>query len=154
MKIREATAADAPAIRAIVTETLAEFGLRIESDGIDMDLDEVPTSYQSRGGAFRVLVADDDATIVGCGGIYPIEPGTVELRKMYFRPEVRGKGWGRSLLEDLMNTAKNGGYTRMVLETASNLKSAIALYERSGFSEVKGPHHSGRCDRSFGRDLQ
>ena len=59
MIIREATVGDADAIRSIVSETLVEFGFPVEAEGIDADLADVPRSYQSRGGAFRVL--EDDA---------------------------------------------------------------------------------------------
>lgn len=153
MRIREATPADAPAIRAIVTDALAEFGFAVESTGADSDLDDVPVSYQRLGGSFRVLL-DDDSAIVGCGGIYPMSGGVVELRKMYFRPAVRGRGHGRALLENLVAVARAGGHQRIVLETASNLTAAIALYQRFGFTEEQLPVHSCRCDRTFALDLR
>jgi putative acetyltransferase len=143
MRIREATAADGDVIRAIVKETLTEFGFPVESSGIDADLSEVPQSYQSRGGAFRVLV-DDAGNVVGCGGLYPIEGKVVELRKMYFRPSIRGQGFAE---------ARRREFDRIELETASNLATAIALYERAGFVETKGPKHSCRCDRTFALEL-
>jgi putative acetyltransferase len=153
MKIREATVADAEAIRAIVKETLAEFGFPIESSGIDADLAEVPQSYQSRGGVFRV-VEDDDGAVVGCGGLYPADQKAVELRKMYFRPEIRGRGLGRRLLEDLIAEARHRGFDRIELETASHLETAIALYQRAGFVETEAPKHSCRCDRTFALELR
>jgi putative acetyltransferase len=152
MRIREATTADADAIRAIVRETLAEFGFPLESDGTDSDLGDVPTGYQRRGGAFRVIVDDADA-VVGCGGLYPLESGVVELRKMYFRPEIRGRGMGRRLLVDLIEEARRRGFSRIELETASNLTAAIALYQHAGFIETDGPKHSCRCDRTFALEL-
>jgi putative acetyltransferase len=152
MNIREATSADADAIRALVGETLAEFGFPVEASGIDADLADVPSSYQSRGGTFRVLV-DESGVVVGCGGLYPYAPGTVELRKMYFRPSVRGRGMGRKLLDDLIAEARRRGFRRIELETASNLVAAIALYERAGFQEVDGEKHSCRCDRTFALEL-
>ena len=152
MKIREATAADGDAIRAIVSETLAEFGFPVESGGIDADLDDVPGSYQSLGGSFRV-VEDDDGRVVGCGGLYPVQAKAVELRKMYFRPEIRGQGLGRRLLEDLVAEARRRNFDRIELETASNLEAAIALYQRAGFVETEGPRHSCRCDRTFALEL-
>ena len=152
MKIREATTADADAIRAVVGETLAEFGFPLETGGTDSDLDDVPTGYQQRGGAFRVIV-DDTGAIVGCGGLYPMQPGVVELRKMYFRPEIRGQGLGRKLLDDLIAEARHRNFSRIELETASNLEAAIALYQRAGFVETAGPKHSCRCDRTFALQL-
>jgi putative acetyltransferase len=152
VKIREAQSVDADAIRAIVSETLAEFGFGVESSGTDADLADVPRSYQDKGGVFRVVVDEDDR-IVGCGGLYPIGPGVVELRKMYFRPEIRGQGLGRVLLEDLIGEARSREFARIELETASNLTAAIALYQRAGFVETDGARHSCRCDRTFALDL-
>lgn len=152
MKIREATPADGDAIRAIVSETLAEFGFPVESSGTDADLADVPRSYQSIGGVFRVL-EDDAGCVVGCGGLYPCGESAVELRKMYFRPQIRGQGLGRRLLDDLIAEAKRRNYDRIELETASNLTAAIALYERAGFVETNGAKHSCRCDRTFALQL-
>lgn len=152
MNIREATAADGDAIRAIVGETLAEFGFPVESSGVDADLADVPDGYHALGGAFRVLV-DDSGAVVGCGGLYPMSPESVELRKMYFRPAARGHGFGKKLLDDLIAEAKRRGFRRIELETASNLVAAIALYERAGFVETAGGKHSCRCDRTFSLEL-
>lgn len=153
MKIREATPADGDAIRAIVSETLAEFGFPVESSGTDADLADVPRSYQAIGGIFRVI-EDDAGRVLGCGGLYPIGDGAVELRKMYFRPELRGKGLGRRLLDDLIAEARRLAFGRIELETASNLSTAIALYRRAGFIETQGHKHSCRCDRTFALDLR
>jgi putative acetyltransferase len=152
MKIREATAADHAAIHALVSETLAEFNFRVEAEGLDADLAGVPGTYQSRGGVFRV-VEDDDGVVVGCGGLFPEDGGTVELRKMYFRPDVRGRGWGRKLLDELIAEARRRKFKRIELETASSLTVAIALYQRAGFVETEAPKHSCRCDRTFALDL-
>ena len=152
MIIREASVDDSAAIRSIVSETLAEFGFEVESSGTDSDLVDVPRSYQTRGGAFRVI-EDDGGTIVGCGGLYPLDETVVELRKMYFRPAIRGQGLGRRLLDDLIAEARRRHFERIELETASNLTAAIALYQRAGFVETNGSKHSCRCDRTFALDL-
>lgn len=153
MKIREATAADGDAIRSIVIDTLAEFGFLVEATGIDADLADVPRSYQSRGGVFRVL-EDEQGRIVGCGALYPIDDESVELRKMYFRPGIRGQGLGRKLLEDLIDAARRLSFKRIELETASELTAALALYQRAGFVETEGPKHSLRCDKTLALELR
>jgi putative acetyltransferase len=81
-------------------------------------------------------------------------PDDVELRKMYFVPAARGKGMGRALLEDLVTEARaRNRWKRIVLETASRLETAIALYQRYGFIETFGEKHACRCDRSFALEL-
>lgn len=153
MIIRDATLADGDAIRAIVADTLAEFGFPIESGGTDADLEDVPLSYHRRGGVFRVLV-DETGEVAGCGGLYPAEDGAVELRKMYFRPSVRGQGLGRRLLEDLIAEARKRHFGRIELETSSTMTAAISLYKRAGFVETEGPKHSRRCDLTLAMDLR
>ena len=132
--------------------TLAEFGFVVESAGLDADLAGVPESYQSRGGVFRVI-EDDSGTVVGCGGLYPETDKTVELRKMYFRPSIRGRGLGRRLLEELIAEARRRRFARIELETASNLETALALYQRAGFVQTNAVKHSCRCDLTFALDL-
>lgn len=150
--IREATPADREAICALVADTLAEFGFPVESNGVDADLDDLPVGYQTRGGTFRVLVDDADA-VVGCGGLYPMMPGVAELRKMYFRPSIRGRGFGKRLIQDLIDRARRLQFHRIELETASTLVAAIVVYEQAGFVETDGPKHSRRCDRTFALEL-
>src|ERR1051325_6158620 len=136
MKLRDALPADGDAIRALVRETLAEFGFDLETNGVDADLADIREAYQHDGGVFRVLV-DDAGVIVGCGGLHPLDASTAELRKMYFRPSVRGRGLGRQLLDELVGAARANGFERIVLETASNLSDAIRLYQKFGFVETQ-----------------
>ena len=87
--------------------------------------------------------------IVGCGGLFPVSPDSVELRKMYLLPEARGKGLGKTLLTQLLAEARRLGYKRVVLETNSVLKEAIALYRSFGFAPVARDHLADRCDQAW-----
>jgi putative acetyltransferase len=100
------------------------------------------------------VLVDETGVVVGCGGLYPSSAEAVELRKMYFRPSVRGRGYGKKLLDDLIAEARRRGFRRIELETASNLTAAIALYERAGFVETPAAKHSCRCDRTFALELR
>lgn len=68
---------------------------------------------------------------------------------MYLTPAVRGKGLGRRLLEDLLAMARSRGHRRVVLDTASVLKEAIALYRSRGFQPYDNPDRVQRCDQSM-----
>ena len=118
----------------------------------DADLQDIASSYLKRGGVFRVLV-DDSGAVVGCGGLYPLTNGEAEIRKMYFLPSARGKGYGRRLLDELLAEARKRGYRRVVLETASQLREAIALYRSAGFKPYQREHLACRCDQAFALDL-
>ncbi|MDI6449935.1 GNAT family N-acetyltransferase [Sedimentisphaerales bacterium M17dextr] len=127
---------------------LDEYGLRPDPDGTDADLDDIERSYFARGGTFRIL-QEEDGSLVGAYGLYPLQNHTCELRKMYLRRTHRGRGLGRRLLEDALASARELGFTTVTLETASVLKEAIALYKRYGFVPCPSDHLATRCDQAY-----
>jgi putative acetyltransferase len=152
LHFRDAAPGDEPAVRAVVYSTLREYGLAPDPATIDADLEDIARSYLDRGGAFRVLVSPA-GEIVGCGGLYPLDDEEAEIRKMYLRPEARGQGLGRVLFRDLLQHARERRFERVVLETASVLKEAIALYRSHGFVPVRRAHMARRCDQAYVLDL-
>jgi putative acetyltransferase len=148
-QLRDAIAGDAAEIRLVVASVMAEYGLASDLVGNDADLQDVVSNYSARGGAFRV-VTSDDGEIVGCGGLYPIDDRDAEIRRMYFLPEARGLGLGRKMLEELIALANERRFERIVLETASILKGAIALYRKHGFVQVPRERPGIRqCDQAY-----
>ena len=73
---------------------------------------------------------------------------------MYLQKAYRGKGLGKFLLEDALSRARQLGFKTMILETASVLKEAIALYKNYGFVEYQPDHMSERCDQAYALDLE
>jgi GNAT superfamily N-acetyltransferase len=150
--LRPATAADGPSVRAVVFSVLDEYGLRPDSAGTDADLENVASSYFARGGCFLVAVSSTGA-IVGCGGLYPLDSRDAEIRKMYLVPGVRGRGLGRTLLKALIGAARERGFERVIVETASVLKEAISLYRGSGFVPFARENLPRRCDQAYVLDV-
>lgn len=151
--MRRATNEDGDAVRELVFGVLAEFGLEGDREGTDRDLEDIESSYDGRGGRFDVLVTED-GVIAGCVGLYPLREGVVELRKMYLRPECRGKGTGRRLLDHALASAKELGFSRVELETNSRLVEAVRMYERYGFRPVEACHVAARCDATYAMELE
>ena len=151
--LRPATNDDRIAIERLVFAALAEHGLKPDPSGTDADLRDIQASYFAGGGAFDLLV-DGAGQIVGSVGLCRVSDSTCELRKMYLAPGVRGGGRGRRLLEHALARASELGFRRVVLETASVLRAAIALYERYGFQRYAAPHLAARCDAAYYLDLQ
>ena len=83
-----------------------------------------------------VVVVVDGSRPIGCGCFKPRAPGTVELKRMFVMPEVRGRGVARQIVEALEQWARELGSTAMVLETGNNQPEAVALYTRQGFVQV------------------
>jgi putative acetyltransferase len=151
--IRLVTAADVPEVVRLVTETLGEFGLEFgKGAATDDDLPLLPGSYSDRGGAF--WVADHGGTLLGTAGVFPIAPGTFELRKMYLRPASRGLGLGRQLLDTAIAWTRARGATHMVLDTMEKMERAIAFYEAHGFVRDDTQRRGARCSRGYIRALE
>ncbi|MBI2381054.1 MAG: GNAT family N-acetyltransferase [Gammaproteobacteria bacterium] len=150
LRIRPAEAADAPAIVALVHGVLREYGLSPDPEGVDADLPRAPEAYAE--GEFVVVLLGDE--LVGTAGLMPVADDTLDLRKMYLKPAVRGQGLGRYLLERAIRIARQRGYRRLSLETHSNLKEAVALYRAHGFKPLCGGVHTCRCDLAFVLELQ
>lgn len=151
-RLRPATNADGPAVRDLVFGVLREYGLEPDPEETDADLNDLEASYLSRGGTFDVLEAAD-GRIAGSVGLYPLEPGVCELRKMYLATDARGRGQGRRLLDHALAAARARGFRRVILETASVLNEAIALYQRYGFRPYQAEQVSSRCDQTYVLDL-
>jgi putative acetyltransferase len=141
---------DSEQIIKLVYSVLREYGLIPEPDGVDSDLKAVEDSYKE--GFFGVVVKND--TIVATYGLYPLSQTTVEIRKMYALPSARGKGLGKWMVNHLIEIASFNGYAEVELETASPLKEAIGLYQKSGFIEKNSENKTPRCDKSFYLNIQ
>jgi len=150
--LRLATNSDCQAIQTLVFGILAEYDLEPDLHGTDVDLNDIEANYSDRGGVFEVLT-DRTGTIVGTVGLFPMDDTTIELRKMYFAPEVRGRGLGKKLVALMIRKAKNLGYLRVYLETASVLKQAVHIYELAGFRPVD-IKHTPRCDQGYVLELE
>lgn len=152
-RLRRAENKDCENVARLVYGVLKEYGLKPDPACTDADIKDIESSYFGRGGTFFVLEAED-SSIVGAYGLYPIDKQMCELRKMYLYKAHRGKGLGKFLLEDAFSKARQLGFKKMILETASVLKEAISLYRSYGFVEYRPDHLSSRCDQAFTLELK
>ena len=145
--IRPATNADRQRVQDLVFGVLAEYGLLSDVDGTDRDLTDIEGYYTGRGGVFE-LIETAEGRLLGTAALYPVDEETVELRKMYFERELRGRGWGSLMLRRLIDRSRELGYKTIYLETASVLTEATRLYEKFGF-ERTAETHAPRSDRGY-----
>jgi GNAT superfamily N-acetyltransferase len=95
---------------------------------------EMPSLLSPRG---RLLLASRGNEYVGVGAFKPVDATTAELKRLYVRPEARGEGVGRALLERLIEDARAEGYHVVRLETLVFMDEAHALYRSLGFVETE-----------------
>jgi GNAT superfamily N-acetyltransferase len=84
----------------------------------------------------NIVVAYIDGEAVGCGAFKEYVPETVEIKRMFTKPEHRGKRIAAEVLTELEFWAAELGYKEFVLETGKKQPEAIRLYERSGYEVI------------------
>jgi putative acetyltransferase len=82
------------------------------------------------------FVIRDDGQPAGCGGIKLFGTDYGEIKRMYVRPEFRGHGLGRLMLDHLAGYANERGVQVLRLETGIHQRAAIRLYEQAGFARI------------------
>ncbi|WJJ98278.1 GNAT family N-acetyltransferase [Algibacter luteus] len=136
--IREIEAQDNAQLEQVIRACFHEFKIPLE--GTAYSDDETPNMFESYQNINDVyFVIDCNGEILGGGGVKPLkdyDASICEIQKMYFSPKVRGKGYGRALFERCMEKAKALGYKKCYLESASQLKAAIHIYESYGFKHL------------------
>jgi putative acetyltransferase len=124
----------------IIRTVMTEYGAVGDGYSIqDPEVDHMFEAYQDPRAIYLVLVSDGQ--VRGCGGIAPLKGGdadTCELKKMYFLPEVRGKGQGRAIMEQLEQEAAKRGFTTVYLETIAQMEEANKLYKKAGYQTLSG----------------
>jgi len=110
-------------------------------------------NFRAAGGVFLVGRFGDVAVV--CGALRPMEPGAVEVKRMYVRDAHRGRGFGRAMLAALEEIAVQRGYRTIRLETGGSQPEAIALYESAGYQSIPcyGDHASDPLSRCFEKRL-
>ena len=86
--------------------------------------------------AVAFFVLRHEGTPAGCGGIQLFGTAYGEVKRMYVRPQFRGSGFGKLLLNHLADYARAHGVGLLRLETGIHQAAAISLYERTGFERI------------------
>ena len=86
------------------------------------------------GVAFFIIRNNGD--LVGCGGVQIFGTEYAEIKRMYVRPQFRGLGFARLMLDHLAEYSRRNGVTVLRLETGIHQHEAIGLYERAGFQSI------------------
>lgn len=128
---------------------------------------ELSALYDDDGGAEAELDADQMvATVVvsvggvaaGCGSLRDASAygdGHGEIKRMFVRPSMRGRGLSRVLLTALERVARDRGMRRLILETGVQQPAAIGLYRSAGYEPIDpyGPWVGNPDSLCFARAL-
>jgi putative acetyltransferase len=87
-----------------------------------------------------LVIARRDGTPIGCGMMREMSPGIAEIQRVFIRPAARGTGAGKSVMQALMDQARQDGQRIVRLDTSRKLVEAAAFYKALGFHERPSYH--------------
>jgi GNAT superfamily N-acetyltransferase len=86
--------------------------------------------------AVAFFVLRSDGVPASCGGVKLFGTDYGEVKRMYVRPQFRGSGFAKLILNRLADHARAHGVTLLRLETGIHQKEAVGLYEGLGFRRI------------------
>jgi len=123
----------------IAQQLLREYGeLRcydIALGDYEKEIASLPGEYAEPNGCF--LLAFHEDVPAGCVALRRRSEKVSEMKRLYVKPDYRGKGLGRALVDELIKEAREKGYHLMRLDTHPWMKEAEELYKSVGFYEIE-----------------
>jgi putative acetyltransferase len=134
--VRVATSqADVAVVRELWREYWESFGLSMDFQGFGQELEGLPGAYGAEGGALLLAIYKDEPA--GTIALRRLRPLSGEVKRLYVRPQFRGQGLGRRLLEAVIERARALGYENLYADTLPAMTDALILYPRAGFERVE-----------------
>ncbi|HIX68081.1 MAG TPA: GNAT family N-acetyltransferase [Candidatus Anaerostipes excrementavium] len=112
----------------------------LDIQNYDEEVKHLESKYGMSDG--RLYLAYCDEGLAGCIGLRKIDNQNCEMKRLYVRPQFRGKKLGSILIEKIIGDAREIGYSYMLLDTLPFLQSAIHMYKKFGFYEIESYNNS------------
>jgi RimJ/RimL family protein N-acetyltransferase len=140
MRVRPARAVDAPEIVSWFPDH--EAAVRWGGPAVPDPLDAIwlAREFSARGRAYFVLAGEDGRPIGVIGMRRRLSESRVHLMRVGVKPELRGQGLIRLLIEAVAQVALVGGATRLTLNVYADNPSAIRAYEKARFRQAGATH--------------
>ena len=123
--------------RTLFEEYWQSFGFTPCFQNFAAEVAGLPGHYVPPAGRLALALAAGEPA--GCIALRRLDGQRAEAKRLYVRPEFRGRGIGLALLEWVIGEARTAGYREMLGDTMPVMHRALAMYERLGFQQT-GPY--------------
>jgi ribosomal protein S18 acetylase RimI-like enzyme len=120
--------------KTLIREYAESLEFDLDFQNFDQEMDDFPGQYDMPKG--RLYLAMDENQPVGCVALRDLGDGICEMKRLYVRPNSRGKNIGKLLAKTVIDAAMELGYDRMRLDTIPSMRQANVLYKNLGFKEI------------------
>jgi putative acetyltransferase len=121
--------------RELFREYAQSLGFSLCFQNFDEELASLPGCYAPPHGC--LLLVEYEGQLAACVALHKLDSTICEMKRLYLRPQFRGKGLGRTLAERIIAEARQIGYRHMRLDTVEPImKDAVAMYRKLGFKEI------------------
>ncbi len=139
-------------IRELFLEYAQSLGFSLCFQDFDQELATLPGDYAPPRG--RLLLAEFENRPAGCVALHKLDSEICEMKRLYVRPEFRGKGLGKILAETIVAEARQIGYKQLRLDTVEPvMRTAVAMYRTLGFSEI-APYRPNPIDGALYMEIK
>jgi putative acetyltransferase len=141
---------------AVISELFQEYsqslGFSLCFQSFEKELAGLPGDYSPPEG--RLLLAAYDGAPAGCVALHMLNHEICEMKRLYVRPQFRGKGLGRTLAERIIADARQIGYKQLRLDTVEPMMpTAVAMYRQLGFRDI-APYRENPIEGALYMELQ
>ena len=129
------TATDFDNGKRLFKQYIQSLDFELSFQDVDRELAEIAIEYNAPTGVLLLVYVGDKA--IACAGVRKIDSTIAELKRMFVDPAYRGHQLGQQLLQMALAVSKQLGYSSIRLDTVPQMRSAIKLYELTGFREIE-----------------
>ena len=151
-QIRRAGPADDSGVMRELTAYFRFLGEDVDPAGLDHDVADWQGEYDGAAGVMLVVI-DPAGDVVGTAAVRRLAPEVVELKRMWLRPDHRGRGLAARLMDRVLEEARALGGRVLRLDSEARLQAAVRLYRRYGFQEIPDYNRNPRADVWMERPL-
>ena len=121
-------------VQALFRQYAESLEVSLDFQDFENEVATLPGAYAAPGGA--LWLAKSENRYCGCVAVRPLDGATCELKRLFVRPEARGKAVGLALTQTAIAWARERGYRAMRLDTLPQMNRARVMYQSLGFREI------------------